>query len=388
MTFGKVVVVRESLLPLLKAVDIAVAPQLRALCHNRQRLIVDVSLELKEGKVCALEPSSSFTIPALSVENTLLRGNLHGSWDSPAISHPPTLSLLSSGTTTTDSHASIRGCFSVQGGIVCVGITEQLMRLMRHVVESSKILSHSHSHFDRHTAVPAVEEVDTPAALTPQSSDLWPFAQDLVEQLAILQNAIRQHDESSRVTISRPSSAGSTHSRSVRNVIADYSHSPRNMTANMPPAEQTLQPDSSLPSQALTLSNDGSSSSEVAIQMEQVDTPTSPNSQSPMDTSGGDLASSDDMQLSSGSNKAPSSSSLPPTSSLDTSQHPAPPATHWLADTLPLQHLLQTPHNQLSHSIFGLIRVDSISFSLYVETSITSLRLAGEPLLTQQVSSL
>lgn len=356
MTFGKVVVVRESLLPLLKAIGITISPQLRALGHNKQQMNIEILLEIKEGKVFTLESFSSRSIPTFNLENTSIRGNLHTSWTSSI--KPTSLSLLSSNTTSTDTQSSssnITGYFSGQAGIINIGITEQFMRLSRHIIESSRILSQIPS-----ITTSSSEDIMTSPQTIIQSSDLWQFTQHLVEQLTTLQSVARQLDEPSRTSISQPSSASSAYSHSVHNVIVDYSQSPI-----IPP---TIQPQ---------LSNDCSSTSEVAIE---IDTPTSPISQSPMDTSGGDLVSSDDMQLSSGSHNKPPSSSSSSSNHNTTSQTIL--LADWLPDIITLKQLLETPPTQLSHSIFGLVRVDSISFILYVETSTTSLRLAGQPLIS------
>lgn len=396
MLFGDVVVIRESLLPLLKAIGIPTAPQLRVLCHNRQQLEVDCSLQLREGIVYVLEPMSSRTIPAFKLKQSVIRGHLQANWDSLSSAQSSALSLLSAATgeSETSSKRSVSCHFSAQAGVISVGVTEPLLKLCRHMSQSSQRLSHSPPQTAPVTASPTNEDTDWAAPHT-QPSSLWQFSQDLVSQIAALQKealqgVTRQPDEPSRISLSRPSSAVSAHSRSVRTVlVADCSPSPRDITVtnNSALTEATHQPSPSVAASSLPHRHHdhslscGSSLSEVAIEMEQVDASlaTSPTSQSPLDTSGGDLASSDDMQLSSGSHRAPTSS-LPPTSS---SLDPAPGGSQgpeWLADTPPLRHILQIPHSHLSHSIFGLLRLDSVSFAFHVETCTTSLRLAGEPL--------
>lgn len=400
VSFSNVVVIRESLLPLLKAIGIPTAPQLRASCHNQRQLHVDCSLTLREGTVFVMEPFSSCTLPALSVERAAVMGHLQASWDSPT-TQLPTLSLLSSSTENTHSlHSSkrtINGHFSTQAGVVSVGVTVPLMKLCRHLIETSRILSHGKrpTKPPKPTTIPTNPPhnvMDSPGQPLHPSADIWQFAQELVGQLTALQrealqNAARQSEGNvaaipSCISLSRPSSTGS---RSVRSIITDFSHSPKNVTVNSPSsvASHHLSPPAvsttfTVPRRQHThsLSND-SSTSEVAIQIEHVDAPlaTSPASQSPMDTSGGDLASSDDVQLSPGSHKVPSSP-LPPAAPLEASA--ASQTTEWLGDTLPLQRTLETPTTQLSHSMFGLLLLDFLSFTLQVETSTTSLRLAGE----------
>ena len=381
--------VRESLLPLLKAVSVPTAPQLRALCHNRQQVQIDCSLQLRDGTVYVLEPSSSRTIPALNLKQSAIRGNLQANWDSPSSTPSPSLSLLSASSRPSHSGSkrNVSCLFSGQAGVVSVGVTEPLLKLCRHSAETSQFISQSAA-AETHTA-PTGDETDSGLQHI-QPSSLWHFSQDLISHITSLQreglqNVARQQDEPSRISLSRPSSAGSAHSRSVRPVLADLSHSPRNITIISNNSPSTVTPHHLSPPvpphrhRDHSLSNESSVSAEVAIQMEQVDASlaTSPTSQSPMDTSGGDLASSDDMQLSSGSHRA-TPSSLPPTSSLDTTPAATSQGLEWLEDTPPLRHILQTPPTQLSHSIFGLLRLDSLSFSFHVETCTASLRLAGD----------
>lgn len=392
VSFNRVVVIRESLLPLLKAIGISTAPQLRAVCHNQHQLLVDCSLQLREVVVFVLEPLSSRTIPALSLEQASVRGHLHASWDSPAV-QPPTLSLLSSGTENTSPHtfkSSISGHFSAQAGIVSIGITTPLLKLCRHLVETAKSISHDQRHTGSLKAATTGSPLFTDRdSLHPQHqpSDLWQFVQDLVHQLRAMQDVANQPEESApavplQISFSRPSSAGSAPSHSVRSAIAGCSHSPRNMSANSPSTDH-LSPPATSNSFTVThrhhtsVSNE-SSASEVAIEMEHKGAmlATSPASQSPMETSGGELLSSDDMHLSSGSHKAPSSQLPSPTAPVNTSA--VREAAEWLADSLPLQRILQTPVTHLSHSMFGLLRINSLSFVFQVESSVTSLKLAGK----------
>ena len=393
MSFSRVVVIRESLLPLLKAIGIPTAPQLRAVCHNQHQLLVDCSLQLREVVVFVLEPLSSRTIPALSLEQATVRGHLHASWDSPTV-QPPALSLLPSGTEITSSlHSSksnISGHFSAQAGIVSIGITTPLLKLSRHLVETAKTILRA----QRSTGSFKAATTDTLPfterdSLHPQHqpSDLWQFVQNLVHQLRLMQDVARQPEEPApapplHISFSRPSSAGSAHSHSVRSVIAGYSHSPRNMSANSPSTDHLSPPATSnsftVHHRHHTSVSNESSASEVAIEIEHKGAvlATSPASQSPMETSGGELPSSDDMHLSSGSHKAPPSLLPTPTAPMDTS---APSeAAEWLAHSLPLQRTLQIPATHLSHSMFGLLRIDSLSFVFQVETCVTSLKLAGK----------
>lgn len=387
MSFSDLVVIRESLLPLLRAIGIPTAPQLRALCHNQHQLHVDCSVQLREGTVFVLEPLSSRSLPTLRVEHAAIRGHLQATWATPA-AQLPNLCLLSTSKENTPSHhnfkRNVNGHFSANVGILSIGITVPLMKLFRHLIETSKILA-KNKNPAKPTTLFTVADTNVPVIESSfcQPSNMWQFVQELVGQLTVLQKEALQTNARptegnvsaavpSRVSLSRPSSAGSAHSRSIRSVIADYSCSPRNITAHhsSPPAVSSVPHNN-------TFSHD-SSTSEVAIQMEQVDAPlaTSPASQSPMDTSGGDFVSSDEMQL---LHRA-SSSILAPTTSLDANVASQTP--EWLTDTLPLQQTLDTPPSQLSHSIFGLLRLDSFSITLQVETSTTSLRLAGETTIT------
>lgn len=381
MSFTNVVVIRESLLPLLKAIGTPTAPQLRALCHNQHQFHLDCSVQLREGTVFVLEPSSSRSLPALRVEHAAVRGDLQVNWATPA-TQLPNLCLLSSNTESTLPHSSkrnINGLFSANVGILSVGITVPLMKLSRHLIETSRVLAQNQKPTKPTTLFTVA---DTNEETDIQPSDMWHFIQELVGQLTTLQEetlqaSVRQTEAGpSHTSLSRPSPAQSAHSRSIRSVIADYSCSPKNIIASSPPPCHPSQPTVSAVPLHTTTSHD-SSTSEVAIEMEQVEAPlaTSPASQSPLDTSGGDLPSSDEIQLLSGSQRI-SSSILPPTTSLDASV--ASQATEWLNDTGALQQTLGTPLSQLSHSIFGLLRLDSLSFTLQVESSTTSLRLAGE----------
>ena len=404
---------RESLLPLLQALSVPTEPQLRALCHNRHQLHVDCSLQLREVTVFVLESSFPRTTPTLSLDQAAVSGHLQASWDD-IHTKLPTLSLLtpSSG----DRHSlhrskrTVSGLISAHAGSVSVGVTVPLMKLARHLIETFRARSRDHRSAKpprprdipiftvEADSPPTFEDTDTAGQPPPPASEVWQFARDLVGQLSALQgealqSTAQQSEESttaipsSRISLSRPSSAGSAHSHSVRSHVVEYSRSPRflrNHNVGSPPAESSnlLSPPAVSTSFAVPRphhtrsASNVSSTSEVAIQMEQVDAPlaTSPASQSPLDTSGGDLASSDDMPLSSGSRRV-SSSPLPPTVPLEASS--VSQATMWLADTAPLQQILETPASHLSHSVFGLLRVDSLSFSLHVETSTTALRLAG-----------
>lgn len=386
MSFTTVVVIRESLLPLLKAIGTPTTPQLRALCHNQHQFHLDCSVQLREGTVFVLEPSSSRSLPALRVEHAAVRGHLQVNWATPA-TQPPNLCLLSSNTESTPPHSSkrnISGLFSANVGILSVGITVPLMKLSRHLIETSRFLAQKQKPTKPTTLFTVADtnaETETDTAFH-QPSDMWHFIQELVGQLTALQEetlqtSVRQTEAGpSQVSLSRPSPVESAHSRSIRSVIADYSCSPKNIIASSPPPCHPSPP--TVPAVPLhTTTSHDSSTSEVAIEMEQVEAPlaTSPASQSPLDTSGGDFPSSDEIQLLSGSQRI-SSSILPPTTSLDASV--ASQAPEWLNDTGPLQQTLGTPLSQLSHSIFGLLRLDSLSFTLQVESSTTSLRLAGE----------
>jgi hypothetical protein len=364
VSFQKMVIIRESLLPLLTAISVSIGPQLRVLCHNKRLLQVDCSIQLREGTVCVAEATSSPTLPAFQLEQVSMQGHLLASHDFPTSSQPPSFLLLSRSTAEggPEGNSSVRGNFIAQAGIVSVGITEPLMKLSRHLIETSKNISHS----PPPTAKPPSRESGESSGGLP--SGLWDFAQRLVEELATLQS------EPPRVSLSRPSSASSVHSRSVRAVIADLSHSPRNINISSPteaphPLSPPTEPPSSLP---CGLSLD-SSSSEVPTAADHVTTtPTSPASQSPLDTSGADLPSSDDVHLSSGSRHKP------PTPPPISTEPPQPSETvDWVPDVSPLYHVLQTPPTQLSHSLFGLLRVDLVSVNLNVETSTSSLRLAG-----------
>ena len=371
VSFGKMVVIRESLLPLLKAMGTSTAPQLRAPCLNKHLLQVDFSLQLREATAFVMESSSSPVAPALHLEQISVQGHLLTCWDLPTNSQPPSLSLLS--TTTVDgsqTKRSVRGHFRAQAGVVSVGVTEPLMKLSRHLVETSKTLSHSPQPRAKSPAAGGG------ATSTAQLSDLWQFTQNLVGQLTSLQN------ELPHVSISRPSSASSLHSRSVRAVVADSSQCPRNSEGShhlSPPAD----PPSSLQCGLSVTSSD----SEVAIAVDQsATTPTSPASQSPLDTSGADLPSSEDMHLSSGSHHRPSSP--PPVSAVPPQPSVGDRAGEWIPDVSALEQILQTPPTQLSHSIFGSVRIDSVSVGLHVETSTSSLRMAGIASTSSQFLSL
>ena len=362
------VIIRESLLPLLTAISVSIGPQLRVPCHNKRLLQVDCSIQLREGTVCVAEATSSPTLPAFQLEQVSIQGHLLASHDFPTSSQPPSFLLLSRSTTEggPETNSSVRGNFSAQAGIVSVGITEPLMKLSRHLIETSKNISHR----PRPTAKPPGRESGESSGAQP--SGLWNFAQRLVEELATLQS------EPPRVSLSHPSSASSVHSRSVRAVITDLSHSPRNIYISSPteaphPLSPPTEPPSSLP---CGLSLDSSSSEVPTAADHATTTPTSPASQSPLDTSGADLPSSDDMHLSSGSqHKLPTPPPISP-------EPPQPSETvDWVTDVSPLYQVLQTPPTQLSHSLFGLLRVDSVSVNLNVETSTSSLRLAGNLLL-------
>lgn len=364
VSFAKMVVIRESLLPLLRAIGVSTAPQLRALCHNKRLLEVDCSIQLREGTVCVSESMSTPSLPALQLEQISIQGHLLASHNVPTSFQSPSFLLLSRSTAEggSETNSSVRGNFSAQAGIVSVGITESLMKLSRHLIETSKTLSHRVPPRAKPTSM---RNGEVPAA---QSTGLWNFSQRLVEEMATLQRA---EMEAPRVSYSRPPSAGSIHSRSVRAVIADLSHSPRNINIGSQTGEplSPREPPSSL---HCDVSMDSSSSEAPNAADHVTTTPTSPASQSPLDTSGADLPSSDDMHLSSESHHRPPS---PPPES------PGPPqaseCADWVPDVAPLQQALQTPPTQLSHSIFGLVRVDSMSVSLHVETSTSSLRLAG-----------
>lgn len=382
MSFTNVVVIRESLIPLLKAIGTPTAPQLRALCHNQHQFHLDCSVQLREGTVFVLEASSSRSLPALRVEHAAVRGHLQANWATPA-TQLPNLCLLSSTTENTSPHSSkrnINGLFSANVGILSVGITVPLMKLSRHLIETSRILAQNQKPTKPTTLFTVADNNAETDAAFHQPSDMWHFIQELVGQLTALQEealqaSVRQTEAGpSQISLSRPSPAESAHSRSIRSVIADYSCSPKNITASsLPPCHPS--PPSVPPLPLHTTTSHDSSTSEVAIQMEQVEAPlaTSPASQSPLDTSGGDFPSSDEIQLLSRSQRI-----LPPTTSLDASV--ASQAPEWLNDTGPLHQTLGTPLSQLSHSIFGLLRLDSLSFTLQVESSTTSLRLAGETL--------
>lgn len=392
VSFGNVVVIRESLLPLLKAIGIPTAPQLRALCHNQHQLHLDCSVQLREVTVFVLEPFSSRSLPALRAEHAAVRGHLQANWATPTTQRP-NLCLLFSNTENTphSSKKNINGYFSANVGILSVGITVPLMKLSRHLIETSRVLAQNQRPTKSTTLFTVADTNAETDRVFHQPPDMWQFVQELVGQLTALeeealQASVRQTEGSvseagpSRVSLSRPSPAESAHSRSIRSIVADYSCSPRNITASSPtPCHPSLPAVSTVPLHTTT-SHD-SSASEVAIEMEQMEAPlaTSPASQSPMDTSGGDFPSSDEVQLLSGSQRI-SSSILAPTTSLDASA--ASQAPEWLNDTAPLQQTLGTPLSQLSHSIFGLLRLDSLSFTLQVESSTTSLRLAGETYLT------
>ena len=359
------VIIRESLLPLLAAIGVSSGPQLHAPSHNKRLLQVDCSIQLREGTVCVAEASSSPTLPALQLEQVSVQGHLVASWDFPTSSHAPSFLLLSRSNVEggAETSSSVRGNFSAQAGVLSIGITEPLMKLSRHMIETSKTLSCIPQ---PPRAKPGRESRESSAA---QSSGLWTFSQGLVGELAALQT------EPPRVSLSRPSSASSVHSRSVRAVIADLSHSPRNINISSPmEALHPLSPPTEPPSSLQCQVSMDSSSSEVPTAADHITTtPTSPASQSPLDTSGGDLPSSDDMHLSRGSHRKPPTP--PPTS-------PSPPhpneTADWVPDVSPLYQVLQTPHTQLSHSIFGFVRIDSVSVNLHVETSTSSLRFAGK----------
>lgn len=423
VSFSSVVVVRESLLPLLQVVGVATQPQLRTLCHSKHHLLVDFSAHLKEGLVFVMEPttSSSRTVPALCLKQMTVSGHLQSNTDN-SIKDSPALCLLLGSAAEEGTHQStttaVTGNFSAEASSIDVGVTVPLMKLARHLVETARIRSSQRQRSSKpqkanvipvFTAVAALEETDNAEQPLSPAMDIWRFARNLVghlstlERSAVQQRPVEQGAEGERagspvavpsqaVSFSRPSSAGSVHSRSTRLQMSEYSRSPRfprslvTAPAAAEPQQQylsTSQPTPSLtvPGSRLTRRPSNiSSTSEVAIQIEDVDAPVamSPGSQeeqvSPLDTSGGDLASSDEVQLSSSSPKTtpslqhsltpePSTASLPPS---------------WLADTMPLQRTLDTPTTQLSHSFFGLLRVDFLKFQLQVETTTTTLRLDGQ----------
>ena len=314
-----------------------------------------------------MEPFSSPSVPALQLEQISLRGNLLASKEGPTSPRAPSLVLLlsgGSGVAGPEAQSSIRGHLSAQAGIVSVGITEPLMKLSRHLIETYKALSP----WKRAASSTSGERKDCGASLS-QPSDLWHFSQALVGLLESLQNAPA---ELSRISFSRPSSAGSVHSRTIRSLITDYSHSPRNICQSSEDSHQ-LSPQAA-PPRSVGLSTD-SSSSEAGAGADQATTPTSPASQSPLHTSGGDLPSSDDVHLSSGSH-----TNRPPSPLVSAGPASANNQRIWIPDVGPLQLVLQTSPTQLSHSLFGLVRIDSVSVALHVETSTSFLRLAGRAL--------
>ena len=369
VSFGKLVTLRESLLPLLKAMGVSAHPQLRAPCHNKRLLRLDCSVQLREGTVFVMEPLSSATVPTLQLENISARGDFLVSWDLPASPEPPSLLLLCDGNSAVSASSvksSIQGHMSGQAGVVSVGVTEPLLRLSRHLLETSKVLSHN---LPSQTNPSTDGTWENPAPGLAQPSEMWRFSQELVRQLAALQVAAVQQPQ---VSFSRPSSAASVHSRSVR--ATDNVHSPRNTHSSE--GSHHVSPPAAVASSLQSRLSTDSSSFEAGATADQPTTPTSPASQSPLDTSGADLPSSDDMHLSSGShNHEPVSSSLsadPAETSVNSQS-----AVEWVPDVAPLQHVLQTPPTQLSHSIFGLLRIDSVSVSFHVESSTSFLRLAG-----------
>lgn len=361
------VVIRESLLPLLNAIGISATPQLHVPCHNKKQLRFECSIQLREGSMFVMEPFSTTTSPVLQLEQVSVQGQLQINTDTPRrrlLSPAFSLTFITepedSGRERINSRISSHFCTKIC--VVNIGITESLMKLCRHVHETSRVLPHGTQLHDEHTS----SSDETPSQA---SSDLWEFIQQLIEQLRELQSP------PVAVSFSRPPSASSVHSRSVRAVMSTTT----DVRQQSPVAYQTGSDHISLSADPSTSfhfkPSFESSSSDQANTVEQVvgPMPSSPVSQSPLDTSGADLPSSDDMHLSSESQCRPDSPVPPTTDVVDSTG-----GTHWIPDVIPLQHILQTQPNDLSHSIFGLLRIDSVSVSLQVETSTSYLRVAGK----------
>ena len=409
--FGSVVAVREALLPLLQAAGLPVQPQLRTLCHNKHRLLVDFSAHLKEGLVFVLDHRAllSQNVPIICVKQATVSGSLQTCSERSTSHSPPLSILLGDGSGSEEgacsSVTSVTGQFSAQASSVDVAITVPLMKLTRHLIETFKVRASQGQRFPSQAASKkaatfslrvsgSLEGVDGDWKQSlPASMDIWGFTRTLVTQLSLLERRGREPSgtlqagiEASSITVPSLSHHSPT-SSNIRVPMEDYSHSPlfhHNVLGvsldqhtpqnhHSPPEPSSLPPSNLQPDTSLT-------AADVAIQIEGVDRPVSlylgahEDQISPLDTSGADVASSDDFQLSSSSPKMVPSQTTSPTPKPD----PASLPPRWLADAIPLQRTLDTPSSSLSYSLFGLLRLDSLSFHLHVETTTTTLRLDGQ----------
>ena len=410
--FGSVVAVREALLPLLQAVGLPVQPQLRTLCHNKHRMLVDFSAHLKEGLVFVLDHRAllSHNMPILYVKQATVSGSLQSSSEN-SIAHSPTLSILLGGGNGSEEGSSVTtvsGQFSAQASSVDVAVTVPLMKLTRHLIETSRVRASQGQKSPSQAASKkagafslrgsgSLEGVDGDWEQSlPASMNIWDFTRTLVTQLSLLErrggepSSITQAEieDAAISTVTIPSISHPSPSSSItRSLLEDYSHSPlflHNVPGVSPdqhvPQNHHSSPQPSPLAPSKIQSDTTLTAADVAIQIEGVDGPVSlylgaqEDPVSPLDTSGADIASSDDLQLSSSSPK------MAPSQTASLTPEPAPTSLppRWLVDTVPLQCTLDTPPSSLSYSLFGLLRLDSVSFHLHVETTTTTLRLGGE----------
>ncbi len=166
LSFGKLVVVRESVLPFLVAVGVVVEPQLRTVCHNSNEIFADFTIEVRESCIFAVETipadappmSSSRNAPVIFAEQFVMDGRLKYTLES-SLAKSPNLSLLvtKSSAMKRESDAVDRELGTALAGVsvsskmnvsakCCISlnsilsnITVPLMKLGRHMAETSKL---------------------------------------------------------------------------------------------------------------------------------------------------------------------------------------------------------------------------------------------------------
>ncbi len=160
LPFGRLVVVRESVLPFLQATGIPVEPQLRTKCHNSNEIFADFSVELREACVYAIECVAPPTVPESSshyppvvfaAERFVIDGCLKYAFEA-SLGKTPNLSLFATKTTanaqkesdinmasTVASKMNISAKCCVSLNSIRSTITVPLLKLSRHMAETTKL---------------------------------------------------------------------------------------------------------------------------------------------------------------------------------------------------------------------------------------------------------
>lgn len=449
LQFGNLVVVKESLLPLLQTAGVQMEPQLRSLCHNSAEIFADFTVELQEATIFAVEsiqteqtvsklsPAHLNTIPALLVKEFAITGCLKYSSES-SLQKSPKLSLLTRNSVieeqlqkAIDSKVNVSSQCCISLDTISTNITVPLLKFGRHMIETGKFRSLwkfqkeavESSEADvvklKTLDVPVAEHVSIPidepdagdlvvlAPHGPGPENVWEFSQNVISFLSIVESEaipLSSPNKPAR-SVTPQSTASSLHSK-----VVDFRHSPRYPRAHIvsfsdkeskshltvPTLETHTDSSTVVPREkpldqehkrtSSTASNTSVTSEEIAINIEDTDAgvseqrlETSPNEQvSTQDTYGGDttdsqhLPSSDNDVLVSGSSPILGGSYL---ESLHSHSEPSPSSALGVAGTsniFPLQS-----EEELLYSVFGLLKINSIHFSLQVETTKGSLELTS-----------